>query len=577
MPARRSPAAVTVRERSHEALDGVQELFEREYRGQRAQPRGDGAAGAAGEEATGLFHTSPTKRSGLQAARDLGIRSVDFASASAAGGGGGWQASNGGGGGGGSGGGEDDGELPSPQHSNAAALAQAKAERQVALRSGVANCFAQLEAGNSREALKQSADVLEASLSNRDALHARIASLYAMGYFRAAARVIEEAMVGRPDDSQLLEMLHAVTTKVRSHRPYFSAAFRVPVVELAPKEPVRAPTPPAAKREAPLQPPFEAALQRTFHLWEPEADDPELTLSQLRAALRPHQELMRKIFREFSKLRCPSMPPDFILAPNRDALYLCQAWQLSHACRFACPDLRNHKIDDLFSQCASVQQPAELCPRGGAPAQAAKPGKGHADASGSTVHEPLKSNTLEDWISLCVWIAQERYRSLGTLAGRLRVMIKRDLLRALDGISLQNHAVFAQYCTAEVSSVLWEWRPKLARMHSFFSTGKNNFWSGDFLTGWNEIMKHFDRCELFDPDFTVKKVANLVRLVTGDPDVLPMVHANNSHVMLTFEEFQIFIFRCGVQLAPYSTPGEATESIVTQLVSAVGRYVPGRL
>lgn len=103
MPARRSPAAVTVRERSHEALDGVQELFEREYRGQRAQPRGDGAAGAAGEEATGLFHTSPTKRSGLQAARDLGIRSVDFASASAAGGGGGWQASNGGGGGGGSG------------------------------------------------------------------------------------------------------------------------------------------------------------------------------------------------------------------------------------------------------------------------------------------------------------------------------------------------------------------------------------------------------------------------------------------------------------------------------------------
>ena len=101
------------------------------------------------------------------------------------------------------------------------------------------------------------------------------------------------------------------------------------------------------------------------------------------------------------------------------------------------------------------------------------------------------------------------------------------------------------------------------------------------LLSFNLLLKNLIWCELLDPELTVKRSANAVKLTTFDPDVAPQHHPSNDEVLLTYDEFEEAMVRFAKIKTKGTVPDDefievAMVPFIEELFTQIAFKMPGR-
>ena len=100
---------------------------------------------------------------------------------------------------------------------------------------------------------------------------------------------------------------------------------------------------------------------------------------------------------------------------------------------------------------------------------------------------------------------------------------------------------------------------------------------GDFPMNFNDLLAMFTDLGLFDPTVTPKRLAQLVRTVTGHADLMPQKHQNNLSSEILFEQFLEVLLRTSLDFVPDKDfPGCFQEVIERMIFPACKRIWQGR-
>ena len=139
----------------------------------------------------------------------------------------------------------------------------------------------------------------------------------------------------------------------------------------------------------------------------------------------------------------------------------------------------------------------------------------------------------------------------GTLSRRFETLVK-EYIRPF-AMRKQTDKNFLDFRQPVVLEYLCEPNvfTKLQRVFEYFITSykqnklkSNTVGVRDVTMSFNHAFVVLEKCDMFDPAFTIKKTMESYCKVTLDSDLLPQEHPNNQNSEMVLYEFMEFLLRC---------------------------------